>query len=214
MRKISAALERLNSILPLYANQQAMSAEAVALHRACLRGFVDNGAIPDRAQMLALAGGKEAVVNELAKQALVVFDRRGEPTGAYPFTMEQRVHRVSLNGHTVYAMCALDALSIHAMYGLPVEIRSRCAFSGEPVRIVQRDGRPGNDEAQGVYLGVNWNAASAGYSCADSLCTEMVFLKDKNIARQWQCQDDNDRERFTLDEAMAFGEAFFTPLAG
>lgn len=212
MANVQAAVDRLNTILPLFANQQKMSAEAITLHQRVLRNFVDYGVIPDRRQMLEMAGGNEKIIEELATNDLVVFNNEGEPTGAYPFTMDKREHCVSLNGHTVYAMCALDALSIHAMYQYPVEINSICAVSGEPVRILQREGKLVNSQADGIYFGINWQAASGGCSCADSLCTEMIFLKDKNIAQQWLQTNSNGREIFTLDEAVIFGSRFFMPL--
>ncbi len=212
MTNVQAAVDRLNIILPLFANQQKMSTEAIVLHRLTLCGFVNDGAIPNRQKMLEMAGGNEKIFEELAVSTLVVFNNEGEPTGAYPFTMDRREYRVSLNGHTVNAMCALDALSIHAMYHCPVEINSVCAVTGKPVSIFQRDGKVVNNQAGGIYFGINWQAASSGCSCADSLCTEMIFLKDKNIAQQWLQADSSGREIFTLDEAIIFGSRFFMPL--
>jgi len=212
MTKVETAVDRLNTILPLFANQQKMSAEAITLHRLTLCGFVNDGVIPGRRQMLEMVGGNEKIIEELAVSALVVFNNEGEPTGAYPFTMDRREHCVSLNGHTVYAMCALDALSIHAMYNCPVEINSVCAITGEPVSILQRHGKVVNSQADGIYFGINWQVASSSCSCADSLCTEMIFIKNRSIAQQWLQTDSVGREIFTLDEAIFFGNRFFTPL--
>ena len=42
----------------------------------------------------------------------------GEALGAYPLTMEKREYAVQVNNHTVYAMCALDALAVSTMFKL------------------------------------------------------------------------------------------------
>ena len=212
MTKIQAALNRLNGILPLYGNQQKMSATGISLHRAAMRGFVNDGVIPGRQRLLEMAGGDEKILKELEASDTVVFDDHGEPIGAYPFTMDSREHRITVNGNTVHAMCALDALSVHSMYQLPVEINSVCAVTGDAINIVQENGRLKNIEANDVYVGINWNAASSCCSCADSLCTEMLFLKDKEVAEAWLQEDSEGREIFTLDEAVSFGSQFFTPL--
>lgn len=212
MSKIQKALDRLNGILPLYENQQKMSAPGIDLHRTVLRGFVDDGAMPDRVKMLDLAGGDENLLQELENSRTVVFDENGEPIGAYPFTLDSRDHRVTVNGHTVHAMCALDALSVHPMYRLPVEIDSVCAATARPIRIVLENGRLMNNAAADVHVGINWSAASSCCSCADSLCTEMLFLSDKPTAEAWLAADPVGREIFTLNEALSFGSRFFVPL--
>jgi mercuric reductase len=212
MPKIQKALDRLNGILPLFENQQRMSNAGINLHRAAMRGFVDDGVIPNRQQLLKMAGGDNNVLKELEESDTVIFDDNGEPIGSYPFTMDTRDHHVMVNGHSVHAMCALDALSVHPMYQLPVEINSVCAVTGDPIRLVQEDDRLMNNEARDVHVGINWNAAQSCCSCADSLCTEMLFLKNKQIAEQWLSEDQQGREIFTLDEAISFGSQFFTPL--
>lgn len=212
MSKIQTALDRLNRILPLFENQQKMSDAGISLHRAAMRGFVDDGIIPNIDRMLDMAGGDENILKELEESDTVVFDDNGEPIGSYPFTMDTREHRIMVNGHSVHAMCALDSLSVHPMYQLPVEINSVCAVTGEPIRLVQEDGRLTNSEAKDVHVGINWNAASSCCNCADSLCTEMLFLKDKQIAEEWLSEDVDGREIFTIDEAVSFGSHFFVPL--
>ena len=48
--------------------------------------------------------------------------------------------------------------------------------------------------------------------CANSLCTEMLFLRDGEVARQWQAKDAENREIFTLRVAVEFASRFFVPL--
>lgn len=56
------------------------------------------------------------------------------------------------------------------------------------------------------------DTASSTISCADSLCTEMIFLKNKAIAEEWLNINSKNREIFTLPDAVEFSARFFTPL--
>ena len=40
----------------------------------------------------------------------------------------------------------------------------------------------------------------------------MMFLRDAETAREWQESDPDNREIFTLQEAVEFGDRFFAPL--
>src|SRR5436189_1508898 len=55
---------------------------------------------------------------------------------AYPFSARERGHRVRIDGlHEVEAMCAIDALGIAPMLGLPIEIRSRDPINGGEIHV-------------------------------------------------------------------------------
>ena len=55
---------------------------------------------------------------------------------------------------------------------------------------------------------MNRGAASGDACCADSLCMEMMYLRDGEIAHQWHSGDPGNRECFTLQEAVEFGARF------
>ena len=57
----------------------------------------------------------------IANSKLIVLDSAGNPVGAYPFTSEQREHRVHINNVTAYCMCALDALAVSPMFNKPTD---------------------------------------------------------------------------------------------
>ena len=182
--KLDKALNRLTSILPLKERQDECSSQIRELHRRILLSFVEQGRIPTREEMGRHVDDLEEAVNTLAEKDMVVFSRDGTPLGAYPFTMEDREHAVQVNGHRVHAMCALDALAVAPMFGVNTQVSSRCRLTGAPV----------------------------GTSCANSLCLEMMFLKSGEIAWQWFMEDPDNREVFTLKEAVEFGDQFFAPL--
>ena len=211
--KLEKALNRLQGILPLKARQEACSKPVKQLHQDILRSFVSRGRILTREEMAQQVGDLEAAVDVLQRNDMVVFSGDGEPVGAYPFTMEEREHRVLVNGHQVYAMCALDALSVSPMFGMDTEITSRCRVTGDPVSIRQSGLTIENPEdAADIHFGIIWGAENTDSCCADSLCMEMMFLRDGKTARQWLAEDPANREIFTLREAMEFGARFFVPL--
>lgn len=209
--KVSAALRRLNLILPLEASQQSLPTHLQDLHRAILRSYVDIGRTLTRDEIAQQVDDLHAAIATLKEKDLVVFNDNDEPTGAYPFTMEDREHRVAVNNHTVHCMCALDALSVSPMFNLPTKISSHCHVTHGPIAI-QQQGLSVNEGAKDIYFGINWGAASTDSTCAESLCTEMLFLRDKTVAQNWLDDLPEHREIFRLEQAIEFGARFFTPL--
>ncbi len=135
---------------------------------------------------------------------------RAEVAGAYPFTAEPRVHRVQVGGHTVYAMCALDALSVAPMFETCTRIDSRCHVSERPIVIQMEAAGVIDAQPASPWVGIRWQATSG--CAAQSLCMEMVFLYDRATAEAWQQEDPDNISIFDLPDAVAFGAAFFRPL--
>jgi mercuric reductase len=211
--KLDHALQRLKSILPLEARQRECSKQIRELHQHVLRSFVTKGRILTREEMARHVSDLEEAVDALRIREMMIFSGSGDPVGAYPFTMEVREHQVRVNRHCVHAMCALDALAVSSMFAMQTQISSRCRITGDPVNIRQSGNTIENpEEAGAVHLGIDWGAADADSRCADSLCMEMLFLRDGKIARQWHADDFGNRETFTLPEAVEFAGRFFGPL--
>ena len=211
--KVDTALDRLTGILPLKVRQEDCSPQIKELHQQILRSFVTQGRILTRDEMAEHVSNLEEAVAALQDSDLVVFSASGEPVGAYPFTMEEREHKVHVNGHRVHAMCALDALAVSPLFGMKTHISSICRVTGDPVSIEQSGTTIENqDAAAGIHVGITWGAASGDACCADSLCMEMMYLRDDEVARRWLAEDPDNREIFTLQEAVEFGARFFVPL--
>jgi len=135
--KLEKALNRLNSILPLKERQDDCSKQVKELHQQVLRSFVDKGRILTREEMGQYVSNLEDAVNVLKEKDMVIFSEDGNPVGAYPFTMQAREHAIRVNGHRVYAMCALDALSVSPMFEMETKINSQCRVTGDPISIRQ-----------------------------------------------------------------------------
>ncbi len=211
--KLETALGRLNTVLPLKERQEACGEQIKKLHQQILRSFVTRGRVLTKDEMSSQVSNPEEAIRFLEDNDMVVFSGDGEPTGAYPFTMEPREHRIRVNGYEVNAMCALDALAVSPMFDMATEITSRCRVTGDPVYIKQSGKHIENmNKAGDVHFGIIWGAASTDSCCADSLCTEMIFLRDRETAEQWLAEDPDNREIFGLQEAVEFGSRFFVPL--
>jgi mercuric reductase len=211
--KVDKALARLIEVLPLKEKQLRCGPEVRDLHRRVLRSFVERGTILSRSEMAEVVADIDRAAAVLKNNDMVVFACGGEPIGAYPFTMEEREHKVRVGGYTVNAMCALDALAVSPMFGLKTEISSKCRATGAPV-FIKQDGLAieNPDQVGDLRFGIVWGAASSCSCCADSLCMEMMFLHDGRVAGEWLAADPGNREVFTLPEAVDFGARFFVPL--
>ncbi len=206
-------LYRLHGLLPLKERQQNLPSEETEIHRAILHSFVNQGRPLNPAELSNMQGGGDCdvLLAHLRDKDLLVLDERGAIAGAYPFTTENTPHCLQVNGHRVHAMCALDALAVSPMFGLEVQIDSRCATSNASIYIHQRGQKllavkPSND----LLLGIHWQQTAG--CAAHSLCREMVFLKNLEAAMKWQCLAPETRELYDIREAVQLAADFFKPL--
>ena len=211
---ISNAVQRLNEQLPLKARQQALPPELASVHRATLSSLARQGRPPNREELGELLGNGDidAALARLASDDLVVLNPACTGiAGAYPMTTEETPHHLKVNKQPVNAMCALDSLSVGPMFDAEVEISSRCHVTGTPITIhMQGETLQEVSPSPEVHVGVRWQNPSA--CAAHSMCLEMVFLQDQPTALEWQAGDTENTSLFNLQDAIAFGAGFFTPL--
>ena len=65
-------------------------------------------------------------------------------------------------------------------------------------------------EPNTLQVGIHWQIP--GLCAAHSLCRHMHFLRDSHSAVLWQAEAPEERECFTVEQALALGSAFFRPL--
>jgi mercuric reductase len=211
---IQAALDKLNSQLPLKERQDKLPQELKDLHRAVLHSLINQGR-PSTSDELADQFGKETVESGLARLGaddLIVLDADGmNPVGAYPITSEQTPHKIIVKGHAIHAMCALDAVSVAPMFDTNVVIESECRVTKTPITIRMHGSKILEAiPTPGIIIGIRWQMPSG--AAAHSMCMEMVFLKDSKTAKDWQGGDVDNSSLFSLPDAVEFGKAFFLPL--
>jgi len=152
------------------------------------------------------------------EQALTIFAREdlvhhdpatGTILVAYPFSGTPRGHRVLIDStHHVEAMCAIDALGIAPMLGVPIEITSRDPHTGTEVWV-----RLEPDE------GAWWEPRSAvvldGCVCAEgpsyrSCCTALNFFASTESANGYLAANPEVSGRaMPMIEAIELGRSIF-----
>ena len=206
------AVERLNRQLPLKQRQSALPEAYRRLHQAILWQLVREGRALSRAEIAEQLGedGVDEFLKRVGGDDLVVLDASGrEVLGAYPITTEQTPHALHVMDHAIFAMCALDAVSVGPMFDAEVKITSHCRVTQAPIRIQMR-GHEIIEADPGVQVGVRWQMP-VGHA-AHSMCMEMVFLKDEAVAKEWQGDQLDSISLFDLPAAVEFGAGFFKPL--
>lgn len=214
--KAQRGLEKLSSLLPLESRQKSLDEKSRTLHRAFLKTLVEQGRAMTKNEMKDFLQVSEqeidAIIAKLKGLDLLVVSCCGGPVGAYPVTTGSTPHVVTSKGVSINAMCAFDSLAISPMYGNEVVINSKCHVTGEPIRIKQRGYQIMKTEpSPDIHFGIIWNNPTGG-CCASSLCTEMVFIKDRKTAERWKQEDGCLREIYNLEETVDFAAAFFVPL--
>ena len=210
--EVSTALKRLDSILPLLDGLRSLADEETGLYCRLLSSYVEKGRTLTRDEITQLVDNVDEALTNIVNSKLVVLNENGEPSGAYPFTSQEREHRVTINDVTAHCMCALDALSVSPMFNTPTVIDSLCRVSGDAIHIEQ-NGTAFTGGTLDAWFGIDWGAAASDIVCAESLCMEMMFLANEDIARRWLAEAPETREIFDLESAVDFSAAFFVPLA-
>jgi hypothetical protein len=203
MTNIDEALIKLNTLLPLAERQQSLSPADKKIHQSILHDFVKTGAAsPDY---------DRSSLDVLSDKDLIVLDKEsGVVTGAYPFCSKSTPHHVFMNDFITYAMCALDAIAIAPVFNQTTLIKSVCHVTKDTIEIKQNGNEITNEhDCKDVHVGIRWQ--DPGSCAAESLCMEMVFLKNANTAEDW-LQRGHDKSVFNLNDAIEFATRYFSPL--
>jgi mercury(II) reductase len=153
------------------------------------------------------------LVERLRRRDLVVVENE-KIVGAYPCTDWDTSHHVELDGRSVRALCAIDALGIGAMIKRDVAVASRCFHCGMPIRVTTRD--CGRELAQvKPEAAVVWQSTRYRATCAaNSLCTTTAFFCSDDHLAAWRRERSADETgiRLRMDEALQVGRALFEPI--
>ena len=93
---VDSGLEKLNNLLPLQNRLAGATDQETSLYRDILYGFLDNGRAPSISELSQARPELDVatILEKLADLDLIVLDKGAEVAGAYPFTIEERDHRV------------------------------------------------------------------------------------------------------------------------
>ncbi|TNF96065.1 MAG: hypothetical protein EP297_10780 [Gammaproteobacteria bacterium] len=211
--EINDAVGRLNQQLPLKARQDQLRPDLKRLHQAILNSLATNGRTLTRDEIAETIGIEHVTeaLTILGKNDLVVLNEEGtEAVGAYPLTTAVTPHQLQIGDCEIYAMCALDAVSVAPMFNADVMIHSRCHMTKDTVRIHMHGDEVIETMPIEPMVGIRWQIPCG--VAAHSMCMEMVFIKDQEMAQVWQSEDTENISLFNLPDSIAFGSSFFLPL--
>jgi hypothetical protein len=186
-----------------------------AVHQAVLRSFVSTGAPPSTASLAQHAAPFDVaqVLAELAEGDFVCLDDAAMIAAAYPFSSLPTPHRVQLPGSaTVFAMCAIDALGISAMTGVPVEIESADPSTGQTVT-VHVDGLSSIWDPVTAVVYVGRTGGQCRGPSASVCCGYMNFFATRVAAETWAAsRPDISGGILDQDRALQMGISIFGQL--
>jgi len=168
---------------------------------------------PDRGAMRAAARriglDPDNAFAALGRDDLVHADESGRPVVAYPFSAEERGHRVLIDGkHRVQAMCAIDALGIAPMLDLAIEIVSRDPLSGGEIWVRL-------DPAEGAWWEPTEAVVLAGSACREGpsfrgCCDVLNFFESKENAEGYlRDHPEVSGAPISLPDAIEIGRVVF-----
>jgi hypothetical protein len=165
-----------------------------------------------RATALELGLDPDEALASLARDDLVHTDGDGRPVVAYPFSGRERGHRVLIGQiHEVEAMCAIDALGIAPMLGLPIEVRSHDPISGGEVHIQLDPGEQADwQPTQAVVLAGSTRCDGPSFGgCCDVL---NFFETTENAKRYLREHPQINGALITIPEAAEAGRVVFADM--
>ena len=187
-----------------------IGADALHLYRALIDGVLATGAAPD-ARALRAATGLDGAALAAAYDALVEADWAGRDadgalTALYPFSLIPTPVRVTLDGVTRDAMCAIDALGVAPLLDRPATIASGCAVCGRALALAVAPDGP--HDAVPPNLGVVLRHAVGPAHL--NRCGAIRFVCSPEYGAAWIAASGDPLDSFlALDAAFARARAIF-----
>jgi alkylmercury lyase len=163
---------------------------------------------PVAPEALAAAAGRplDEVQAALGEQTSVELDADGRLVGL-GLMLRPTPHRYLLDGRTVFAWCASDALTFPVVLGRPGIIESICGSTGQPIRVrLTPDGAERVDPSGSVVSAVR----PAGQVVVRSaICRHGRFFASPQAAAQWAAEHPSAEIR-PVEDAFALDRAVVT----
>lgn len=181
------------------------------LHRRALLALGQSGKPPTRDQLEAWATeldlDLDAALRHMAESELVFLDTAGRGiTGGVPFAPGPTAHQVRIvDGPTVSANCAIDALGIAAMLERDVDVESLDPSTGEQFTASSRAGRWAWQPVEAVVF-----VGSSGLGRLTETCCPVInFFTSSDHALAYQRAHTLDGVVLTLSQAVEAGGLVF-----
>lgn len=197
----------------------ALEAAEDQVWRTTLRLYGDSGR-PPRIDEIAERGNLSedrvrALLRKLQLRDLVGLEPGTDAIRyAYPFTQAETGHLVWLKGKVLYALCAIDALGVGAMYCTDATVQSTCRMCREMIRVETGDGGRSLLSVSPSDAIVWYDFAYGGDAAASSCCPAIAFFCSSKHLLGWLDEQIPRRQGVSLamDEALEVGRAIFGPI--
>jgi alkylmercury lyase len=203
---------------PVEAWNATLPPDQDAVWRATIALFARLGRSPRWREIAAAtklgAHAVEAILLELEGYDLLASDKKARAISyAYPFTALGSTHRVKIHGHTLHALCAIDALGVGAMCDTDIAIESACRLCGTVISIETAQQGAALRSAQPNNAVVWYDLAYDGRT-ARSCCPSIAFFCSDAHLESWLTVQNRAPvgRQLTLAEALEVGRALFQPV--
>lgn len=197
-------------------NQANLSELEDQVRRYVLRHFAETGQPPQFVELqrqfhLLSTERVQAILARLHAADLIVYDEALGRAAAYPFSSQPTGHRAEMDGRTLHALCAIDALGIPFMLDAPAWIRSECFWCHAPIEVYVEHGELSNHRPDGLVV---WYPEKDSCSCvATSRCILINFFCSTDHLTVWRgANPDEHGTVLSLEEALEAGQMIFGKL--
>jgi len=148
---------------------------------------------------------------KLASWPGVYRDKGGRVTGFWGHAIARLdpEYRLSADGQTTYAWCALDTLFIPGIIGKTVRVEASDPISGQPISmLVDRDGAREVSPA-GALMSIVVPSGPFGYDVIESFCHRVLFFVSEETGAKWIAEHPNTT-LLSVADAFEVGRALTT----
>lgn len=183
--RLAALAEELVGAVPALAETE--QGVAVALYRLLAEGKpVGPATIAERVGL-----SDEQVAATLGSWPGVYFDEEGRVIGFWGLVLGEMPHRFEVEGRTLYAWCAWDALFIPVILGKEAHVASPCATTGDPISLTVGSGGVRDISPEGAVLSFLRPEGRFDHDVILSFCHYVLFFRSEATGREWTANHPN-----------------------
>ncbi len=141
-----------------------------------------------------------------SKDILLRREGTQEIISIYPFSMEVTHHQIFLeDGKRLFAMCAVDALGMPAMFNRNIRIVSRCEKCNQKITVKIRNEEIVSNSHPNIMI---WRTGrEEGRPSAETCCPEINFFCSEGHIEEWKAENPELAEKgYAIQLKLAFPE--------
>jgi alkylmercury lyase len=153
----------------------------VTLYRLLAAGQpVDSSALAESAGLPI-----DAVRAALERVPGVYTDHRQRVIGFWGLSIRPMPHRMTVNGHTIYAWCAWDTLFLPELLAATAEIQSRCPTTGRRITLSVEGTQVTSQDPPGTVLSFLRRGQPFDADTIRTFCHYVHFFVNPDAAAEW-----------------------------